>query len=387
MAVVANSARRINRPAQWISRLTIFVTGLLLFETLTGLSIYLLPFSVSNQVMVLLHTGGGLVLTLFYIVYQLKHWLLYRKYTITHIKLTGYIAMAVLAACGVSGLILTWQAAFGRQISYGWDLIHIITTFALIAFLVPHIALIVIRDRKAKTNPAVAPVVEATNRFNKGIALVAVALFLAVLGAAGVYRPIRYNNAFPPDYAMPFGPNKPFMPSLATTSTGGAFDSASLSDSKSCGQKGCHEDIYHELEISSHRWASMDPAFQAVQTVMAKQNGPESTRYCGGCHDPISLFSGTKNIFAVNLTNLTGYNEGVSCITCHAIKKTDIKGNANYTITQPDRYMFEDKKGRFARFASNFLIRAYPQKHNATFNHRLFKESGVLRRVSQAVYR
>ena len=48
----------------------------------------------------------------------------------------------------------------------------------------------------------------------------------------------------------------------------------------------------------------MDPLFQLIQTTMAKQNGAESTRYCGGCHDPISLFSGTKNIFVKDLTGL-----------------------------------------------------------------------------------
>lgn len=56
----------------------------------------------------------------------------------------------------------------------------------------------------------------------------------------------------------------------------------------------------------------MDTVFLGIQDVMAKQNGPESTRYCGGCHDPISLFSGTKNIFATNLTSRQGYQEGIS---------------------------------------------------------------------------
>ena len=74
----------------------------------------------------------------------------------------------------------------------------------------------------------------------------------------------------------------------------------------------------------------MDPAFQTIQKVMAEQNGAESTRYCGGCHDPISLFSGTKNIFTEELTSLAGYQEGVSCIVCHAVKETDQKGNAAF---------------------------------------------------------
>ena len=39
----------VGRTAEWRSRLSIFVAGLLLFETLSGLSIWLLPFSVPNQ--------------------------------------------------------------------------------------------------------------------------------------------------------------------------------------------------------------------------------------------------------------------------------------------------------------------------------------------------
>ncbi|MDX1672143.1 MAG: hypothetical protein R3211_07360, partial [Balneolaceae bacterium] len=47
--------------SRWKRKLLTFVSAFLFFETLTGLSIYLLPFSVSNQVMVLLHTIIGLL--------------------------------------------------------------------------------------------------------------------------------------------------------------------------------------------------------------------------------------------------------------------------------------------------------------------------------------
>ena len=97
---------------------------------------------------------------------------------------------------------------------------------------------------------------------------------------------------------MLIGPNRPFAPSLAKTDTGGAFDGRSLAGSQSCGTTGCHEQIAQEWQPSAHRYAAMDKIFLGIQEVMAKQNGAESTRYCGGCHDPISLFSGTKNIFA-----------------------------------------------------------------------------------------
>jgi hypothetical protein len=117
----------------------------------------------------------------------------------------------------------------------------------------------------------------------------------------------------------------------------------------------------------------MDVAFQKVQEVMAKQNGAESTRYCGGCHDPISLFSGTKNIFVEDLTGLAGHQEGISCLGCHAIRETDVKGNANYVMAQPARYAYEMKEGDSAQFLGNFLIRSYPRYHVESLSRRLFK--------------
>ncbi|MBI3682670.1 MAG: hypothetical protein HY235_20030 [Acidobacteria bacterium] len=179
------------------------------------------------------------------------------------------------------------------------------------------------------------------------------------------YSGTKYRNEFPKDYNFLYGKNRPFAPSLARTATNGAFDARSLAGSETCGSSGCHTQIYEEWTPSAHRYAAMDPIFQGIQNVMAKQNGPESTRYCGGCHDPISLFSGTKNIFVEKLTGLEGYNEGVSCLACHAIQKTDIQGNANYTITQPGEYLWQwSRSGTAGAMARNFLIRVWPSRHN-----------------------
>ena len=59
-----------SRALEWISRLSIFVGGLLLFEAITGLWIWLLPFSVSSQVSVLVHTAAGILFLVPYLVYQ-----------------------------------------------------------------------------------------------------------------------------------------------------------------------------------------------------------------------------------------------------------------------------------------------------------------------------
>jgi len=367
------SIDHITAAREWRQKLLYTVAGLLLFETLTGLSNYLLPFSVSNQVMVLLHTLVGLVFLVPFGWYQVRHWLLYRSKMMTHVKLTGYFSMAATLVVLVSGVWLTAQALFGTRISYLWDTVHLVATFALIIALAPHIGLLIYRNHLAKKREALQPVIAGEKKFGFNTVLIAGGLFLLTGLLLYAYQPARLNNDLPDDYSYLYGQDRPFAPSLATTVTGGAFDAQSLGGSESCGTAGCHEEIVKEWQVSAHRYSAMDPAFQAVQKTMGQQNGPESTRYCGGCHDPISLFSGTKNIFREDLTGLTGYQEGVSCIVCHAIKETDVKGNANYVLSQPQRYMFELANGGNGRLVRDFLIRAYPEHHVESLSHRMFK--------------
>lgn len=361
------------KAGEWRRPLTAAISGLLLFLTLTGLSILFLDFSEPNQVMVLLHTILGVVFLFPFVWYLFRHWRIYRRATLTHVKLTGWLSLITMVIVGISGLILTYQAVFGARISYFWDAVHIVATFAIIAAVLPHIVAIVWRIFRASKKEAVRPIRTAILRFASGTTVVMVACFALVLAFVAAYHPVQLHNEFPEDYNFLYGKDRPFAPSLARTNTGGAFDPQSLGGSKSCGRDGCHSEIAEEWSVSAHRWSAMDPAFRAVQNIMGEQNGAESTRYCGGCHDPISLFGGSKNLFQDDLTNPIGFDEGVSCIVCHGIEESDVQGNANYVIHQPERYLFELTDNSASRWASNFLIRAYPQKHIESLQHKLFK--------------
>src|SRR5262249_29118122 len=111
------------------------------------------------------------------------------------------------------------------------------------------------------------------------VAWMTLALLVPVLVAWRIYPGDRFDNSFPKDYTLAFGPDRPFAPSLARTVSGSAYDARSLSGSQSCGDAGCHQQIAAEWSVSAHRWAAMDAGFQRIQQEMAKQNGPESTRY------------------------------------------------------------------------------------------------------------
>ena len=126
--------------------------------------------------------------------------------------------------------------------------------------------------------------------------------------------------------------------------------------------------------MSAHRWSAMDPAFQRIQTEMAKQNGPESTRYCGGCHDPISLFSGTKNIFTEDLTGLAGYQEG-DLLPLLPLRPPDRPQGQRQLRDRPAAAvpLRARRRATDPGRVRDFLIRAYPWQHSADLSKRLFK--------------
>ena len=365
------SDRTEERARRWGSALAAISAGYIVASAVTGLSIWLLPFSVPNQITVLVHTAVGLLFLVPCGWYLARHTGEYWRKPLSHISVLGYLGGVALVGCLVSGVVLTWQAALGVRISYGWDLVHIITTIALVVFALLHVGLILVRDRVVVSLPA--------RRYAAWMGVFTLGCGALVAAGYAIYRPPQLANSFPSDYSYVYGPERPFAPSLARTMGNQAIDARLLAGSAGCGTAGCHEQIVKEWEPSAHRYAAMDLGFQKIQMNMANLNGPESTRYCGGCHDPISLFSGTKNLFVdtEKLTSLHGYQEGVSCLACHAVRQVDVKGNANYVIQPPARYLFEieydEQPWETTRFFRDFLIRAYPRQHVQDLSKRLFK--------------
>jgi hypothetical protein len=351
----------------WVSRLARATAAILLFQAISGLAVTFGPFHPVVEWGLLLHAGIGVITMAPLVWYFAWHWRDYSRQALSDVLVLGYVGIGALTLCVLSGLAVTWEGLLALRTTPILRYIHLVSTLAALTASVPHIVISWLRRRGAEVNrPALGFLTQAALGCVVG-AVVVVALTRAYPGA-------RYRNEFPPDYSFAYGRTRPFAPSLARTSTNGAFDARSLAGSDTCGSSGCHQQIYDEWKPSAHRYAAMDPIFQGIQNVMAKQNGAESTRYCGGCHDPISLFSGTKNTFVEKLTSLDGYNEGISCVACHSIQKTDIQGNANYTVTQPVDYLWQwSRPHTTAALARDFLIRTWPMQHNR-LNKRMYKK-------------
>jgi len=433
----------IDAVSEWRSPLTKVASGLILYETVTGLAILLLPFSPFNQFNVLLHTLLGLAMVVPVAWYCWRHWQVRRKGKLSHYQFMGYMAVALLALCLASGIVLTWQGVFGTRISLGWDLVHLITGLAMAIFIIVHIAMVVIRKvNKEASKQALA----AARRSYYGWATL---VCLICFGAGGIwqasYQPPHFNTSFDATYNWGFGEDRPFAPSLARVenqdwqdrvvdgveanllpeqrhifqaslkdterdpdglyarvraSAGAAgadadqiaaierllehesahvrehtaIDPRLLGGSAGCGTSGCHEEIYREWLPSAHRYSSLDDMFQEVQELMVAETSAETTRYCGGCHDPISLFAGAKNAHTEVVGDPIGIDEGTSCLVCHSIVQTDIQGNGDYTIRPPERYIYElHEDSEFGKLVSDYLIRTYPNHHITEYSRPLYK--------------
>jgi hypothetical protein len=306
----------------WKQRLLRLVAGLFVFETISGLVMWLGPFNVSAQFMALFHTALGLVFVVPFIITQFQHFPVGWAKDDRFQRWLGVCGCAIVALSGVSGLALTFQGIWGTRISWTWHYIHLVSSLATIPVVLIHVTPLARKItrtwRKVELHPPL-PVA-------RELVWVPLILVVATLGAAQLYSPVNYLD-FP--------------------------------------------------AVGSHRWSASDQLYQAVQDIMMKEEGAHATRYCAGCHDPVSLLSGYKD--AGRGLDAPGYDEGASCLLCHGIQKVDIQGNGNYIWRPPNRYVFENKEGPAAVFLSEYLIRTFPDHADA--------DARTLRGLPQAVHR
>ncbi len=350
----------------WRSLLAITVSGLVAVQTITGLWIYLAPFSSIAQFQVLLHTVAGFLFLIPFCWYAVRHIGVWYAQKATAVMILGYLAAGLVLVCLVSGLVLTWQAAMGPKIGPTWDLVHLVTGIVVAVTIAVHLVLAFLRRRRlGREMPEFR---QGVRRFLLGGTGFCVATGGCILVAALSWPSQPGETPVPEGYSLSAYLEKfdeyrgnAFAPSYARTDSGNLIDPAVLGNSASCGTAGCHEQIYAEWQPSAHRFSAMNPSFQAIQKNFAADRGAEETRYCAGCHDPISLFAGAKDIHNLSLS-APGMQEGCSCVVCHAIDKVDVRGNADYVLQPPRKYLWEDQEG-WRKSVSNFLIRAFPRQH------------------------
>lgn len=197
-------------------------------------------------------------------------------------------------------------------------------------------------------------------------------LLLLALGLGLTYRHSVSATVELPTYSYPYG-SSPFAPSQPTTPDMTFINEEVMANSESCGQSNCHTDIYDQWAESAHRYSTDNPWFEQALLEMVATEGPNATRYCGGCHDPLALLSGKMD--AAGPVRNSHPDEGISCIACHSITQiNDLTGTSAYEVTPPEQYLFWERKGAVAQYLNYLLIRLKPGPHGDTFMQPFYQE-------------
>ncbi len=167
------------------------------------------------------------------------------------------------------------------------------------------------------------------------------------------------------------GPDQQFGPSLAQTADGQLIPADTLMRDGYCAN--CHGDAHEQWRFSAHRFASFNnPAYrfsvENTRAVLLERDGhTRGARFCAGCHDLVPLFSGEFDRPDFDPDGASA-QAGITCTACHAISAVNSpRGNADYTISQPEHYPFAFSSSGFLSWVSDTLIRAKPDFHKSTF--------------------
>ena len=301
---------------------------------------------------VLFHLALGIVLIIPFSIY------LYQKFNIlSPYGRVGVFGLLVGIASGVSLMIV------GATTPFRWILItHIISISIGSLLFCIHLL---------KDSSSLSP------RFKNVIIGVLICVVFFPIGAklSQHYFPnedyLVKNPVLPPTsmYDEGGGTTGHFFPASVETETGNLIPTDFFLTSKTCATKGCHPDIFRQWDESAHHFSSFNNQWYRKSIVyMQDVNGIQSSKWCGGCHDPAILLNGIMDRPIQENLHTPAAQAGLACTACHSIERVkDTMGNSGYTIKYPPLHDIASSNNRFIRSLHNYLIRLDPEPHRKSF--------------------
>ena len=312
------------------------------------------------MLMVALHLLLGFLLVVPFVIFGLAHlatsWKRPNKTAIRFGLALLVVGIVVLA----SGLVLVRLGGFevrdprAREVGY-W--LHVLAPIAAVVLYVKHrLAGPRIRWQWAR-------------RFS-----VAVAGFVVLMGVLHFQDPRSFGVKGPREG------KRYFYPSEAVTANGKFIPARTMMMDDYCLK--CHKDAYAGWFHSAHHNSSFNnkayltSVRETRKVALARDGSTQAARWCAGCHDPVPFFSGEfddPNYDDVH--NPTG-QAGITCTTCHAITNVNnTRGNAAYTIEEPQHYPFAYSDDPILQWINNALVKAKPEMHKKTFLKPIIKDT------------
>ncbi len=313
---------------------------LILFDTSTAL-LYM-----SN---VLFHVVLGLLLILPLLVFLWAHLRTMPLRWNRWATVAGIWTIFSLATLLLGGIVLFFK---GSTVANGtWLIVHIVALPAVVGGFLWHVSMkrgvryrFLALGRAWYRHPLTLSVLGG---------LVVVSLFFVLPGLRVSKSLYRTGEGPSLDASEALLVHKDFLPEKA------------LSGSASCGQEGCHPDIYAQWKASAHRMASFNnPYYRKSVAYLMERRDTVAARWCASCHDPVVLFSGRfGQQMPLDTTHWTAH-EGITCLSCHAITGLrDLRGNGRYVLEAPDTYPFAGSTSPVGQWLHRQLIRAKPEPH------------------------
>ncbi len=352
------------RPLLWIILIGFAVLGANGFylSSVTALTWYLgttqqTPF---YMLMALLHVLLGLLLIVPFLIFGFAHlatsWNRPNKAAIRF----GLALLATSLVILVSGLILVRLEGFEvrdprvREVGY-W--LHVALPLLAIALYVKHrLAGPMIRWQWAR-------------RFS-----VAVAGFVVLMGMLHFQDPRTFGVKGPKEG------KSYFYPSEAITANGKFIPARTLMMDDYCLK--CHQDAYSGWFHSAHHLSSfnnkayLSSVRETRRVALERDGSTQAARWCAGCHDPVPFFSGEFDDPNYDDVNNPTSQAGITCTTCHSITNVNnTRGNAAYTIEEPQHYPFATSDDPLLQWINNALVKAKPEMHKKTFLKPAIKDS------------
>ena len=301
---------------------------------------------------VLFHLALGIVLIIPFSIY------LYQKFNIlSPYGRVGVFGLLVGIASGVSLMIV------GATTPFRWILITHIISISIGSLL---FCLHLLKDSSS-----------LSSRFKNVIIGVLICVVFFPIGAklSQHYFPsedyLVKNPMLPPTsmYDEGGGTTGHFFPASVETETGNLIPTDFFLTSKTCATKGCHPDIFRQWDESAHHFSSFNNQWYRKSIVyMQDVNGIQSSKWCGGCHDPAILLNGIMDRPINENLHTPAAQAGLACTACHSIERVkDTMGNSGYVIKYPPLHDIASSNNRFIRSLHNYLIRLDPEPHRKSF--------------------
>ena len=162
------------------------------------------------------------------------------------------------------------------------------------------------------------------------------------------------------------GPDSPFFPSSAQTSTDGYVPVDFFMESEKCQR--CHQDIYGQWSSSAHRFSSFNNQwYRKSIEYMQEVVGTTPSKWCGGCHDPAVLYTGLMDLPLEDIIDREESHVGLGCVMCHSISVESTMGQAGFTVDYPPLYQLATSENPIVQAVHDFVVKLNPEAHRRSF--------------------